>query len=78
MTATARRVFVVVADLDRNDSPPWCRHAGRSVNAIRDENPRRRSPRGKNQRVVFAGIELAEARVEVAADRRESRAGKKA
>ena len=48
-----------------------------SVNEIREREPEpAQACRGEDQRVVLAGIELAQPRVEVAADRRESRPGK--
>ena len=48
-----------------------------SVNAIREREPEPAEPGGgEDQRVVLAGIELAQPRVEVAADWREPRAGK--
>ena len=68
-----------LADLDRDDALARRRHARRRRQRQRDarrEAEPAQAGGGQHERIVLAGVELAKPRVEIAADRREPRAGK--
>ena len=75
----AARVFVGFADLDGDDALARRRHARRRRKAERDARgePEAAQAGGReHERIVLAVVELAQPRVQIAADRREQRAGK--